>query len=100
MPDGAVIADAVIHGIDIRRPLGRSRPIPRPAFVPLAEFLLNFRWPLSVSVGGNARKRVDGLRLVTSDVDWSYGTGPEVRTSSEVVLLLVLTGRPVDAAEL
>jgi uncharacterized protein (TIGR03083 family) len=99
VPDAAVIADAVIHGIDIRRPLGRSRPISRPAFVTLAEFFLNLRWPLSVSVGGNARRRVPGLRLVASDVDWSHGTGPEVRTSSEV-LLLVLSGRPVDAAEL
>jgi uncharacterized protein (TIGR03083 family) len=99
VPDAAVIADAVIHGIDIRRPLGRSSPISRPAFVALAEFFLNLRWPLSVSVGGSARRRVHGLRLEACDVDWSHGTGPEVRTSSEV-LLLVLSGRPVDAAEL
>jgi Mycothiol maleylpyruvate isomerase N-terminal domain len=39
------------------------------------------------------------LRLVASDVDWSHGTGPDVRTSPEA-LLLVLAGRPVDAAEL
>jgi uncharacterized protein (TIGR03083 family) len=99
VPDAAVIADAVIHGLDIRRPLGRSRPIPNAAFVTLAEFFLDLRWPLSVSVGGSARKRVHGLRLVASDADWSHGTGPEVRTSSEA-LLLVLSGRPVDAAEL
>jgi hypothetical protein len=42
---------------------------------------------------------VHGLRLVASDADWAHGTGPEVRTSSEA-LLLVLSGRPVDAAEL
>jgi uncharacterized protein (TIGR03083 family) len=99
VPDAAVLADAVIHGLDIRRPLRRPRPISGPVFCALAEFLLNMRWPLSVSVGGSARKRVHGLRLVASDVDWSHGTGPEVRTSSEA-LLLVLSGRPVDAAEL
>lgn len=99
VPDAAVIADAVIHGLDIHRPLGRSRPIPGAAFVTLPEFFLNLRWPLSVSVGGSARKRVRGLRLVASDLNWSHGTGPEVRTSSEA-LLLVLSGRPVEAAEL
>ena len=99
VPDAAVIADAVIHGLDVRRPLGRPRPVPRAAFVTLAEFFLTLRWPLSASVGGSARKRVHGLRLVAPDADWSHGTGPEVRTSSEA-LLLVLSGRPVDAAEL
>jgi uncharacterized protein (TIGR03083 family) len=99
VPDAAVIADAVIHGLDVRRPLGRSRQVPYAAFVTLAGFFLTLRWPMSASVGGSARKRVHGLRLVASDADWSYGTGPEVRTSSEA-LLLVLSGRPVDAAEL
>jgi hypothetical protein len=50
-------------------------------------------------VGGNVRKRIRGLRLVTDDGSWSWGEGPDVEGSREA-LLLVLTGRPVGAEEL
>jgi hypothetical protein len=38
------------------------------------------------------KKRIDGLRLVATDVDWSHGTGPEV-TGPALPLLLAMTGR-------
>ena len=50
-------------------------------------------------VGGSVRRRIDGLRLVADDVDWSHGHGLEVRASTQA-LVLMLTGRPVGATEL
>ena len=88
-----------MHGIDIRRPLGRSRPIPLNAFTVVARFQLDTRWPVSLAVGGNVRRRVQGLRLVADDLEWSHGEGPEVRGSAEA-LLLMLSGRPIGRDEL
>ena len=36
--------------------------------------------------------RARGVRLVASDVDWSHGTGPEVRGTGEA-LLMAMAGR-------
>lgn len=99
MPGTAVLVDAVLHGLDVRRPLGRSRPVPPEAFGPVADFCAAARFPSSTLLGGAARRRQAGLRLMAEDQDWAHGEGPEVRASGEVVLL-VLAGRQVDADEL
>lgn len=99
MPVVAALADAVVHGIDVRRPLGLERTIPREALAPVAAFVLRTPWPLNRVVGGNAARRVEGVRLVAEDVDWSHGDGPEVRASAESMALL-LYGRPLAADEL
>jgi hypothetical protein len=57
------------------------------------------RWPLTLLVGGSARKRIAGVRLVAEGYDWKYGEGPEVRASGEAVLRL-LNGRAVERSEL
>ena len=99
VPGEAPLEDAVVHGLDIRRPLGRLRPIPFDAFAATAEHQLNMPWPISLSVGGNVRRRVQGLRLVADDLEWSHGEGLEVHGSAEA-LLLMLTGRPIGGDEL
>jgi uncharacterized protein (TIGR03083 family) len=99
VPRIAALADALVHGIDIRRPLGRSREIPPAAFVPTADWQAGVRWPMTVPVGGSVRRRIAGVRLVADDLDWSHGHGPEVHASAEA-LLLVLTGRRVGRDEL
>jgi len=99
LPEEATLGDAVVHALDIRRPLGGTRPIPPAAFSPAAGFFAGARWPLSIPIRGEIRKRIDGLRLVADDVDWSHGQGPEVRGSREALMLL-LTGRPVGTDEL
>jgi len=38
------------------------------------------------------KKRIDGLRLVATDADWSHGDGAEV-TGPRLPLLLAMTGR-------
>jgi hypothetical protein len=41
-----------------------------------------------------AGRRVEGLRLVATDIDWHYGTGPEI-TGPAVALMLAGCGRRV-----
>ena len=99
MPPVAALADAVVHGLDVRRPLGLPGQVPASALGPLADFALATPWPMNVVVGGSARRRVAGVRLVATDTDWTHGSGPEVRASTED-LLLVLYGRTPRLADL
>ena len=89
MPPVAALADAVVHGLDVRRPLGLPGDVPPSALAPLADFALATPWPMSTVVGGSARRRVAGVRLVATDADWSHGSGPEVEGSAEALLLLL-----------
>lgn len=98
MPQPAVLTDAVIHPLDVRRPLASHRLVPEEAFGPVAELLAHTRWPASLVLGGSGHHRIRGLRLVADDRDWSHGHGPEVRGSGETLLLL-LAGRPVRPGE-
>jgi uncharacterized protein (TIGR03083 family) len=94
MPPVAALADAVVHGLDVRRPLGLPGQVPTESLAPLADFTLRTPWPLNAVVGGSARRRVAGVRLVATDASWSYGDGPEVRGSAEALLLLLFGRRP------
>ena len=98
MPPLAGLADAVVHGLDIRRPLHREHALPPSAFGRIARFFLATRWPATLVLGGSPRGRVDGVTLVADDIGWSHGHGPEVHGSAEA-LLLVLAGRPVGTGE-
>lgn len=99
MPWSAALLDAVVHGLDVRRPLGAARVVPAEAFREAADFAAGARWPTSMLLGGGGRRRVSGLRLAALDQDWSTGDGVEVRAPADAVLL-VLTGRKVGRAEL
>jgi uncharacterized protein (TIGR03083 family) len=101
VPAVAALADAVVHAMDIRRPLNNHRVIPHAAYAPTADFFAgpSSRWPMSIPLRGNTRKRIAGLRLVAQDVEWAHGHGPDVCGSGEAVML-VLTGRPVGPGEL
>jgi uncharacterized protein (TIGR03083 family) len=83
------LVEEVVHGEDIRRPLGRTRAYPQEAV--LRSLRLQLR--TSTSFGG-AEERVSGLRLVATDADVTIGDGPEVRGPA-LSLLLALSGRRV-----
>ncbi len=92
-PIAAMLGEVVVHGEDIRRPLELSGR-PEPAAVRLClEMFSTSGFP----VGG--KRRVEGLRLQAGDVEWSHGTGPEVRGPSRS-LLMAVTGRPIGLADL
>ncbi len=86
------LVDGTIHHQDIRRALGDSRTVP---VARLTRIL-----PL---VPGNPRlgagRRIRGLHLVATDLEWQHGTGLEVRGTGEA-LLMAMTGRPVVVDEL
>ncbi len=92
MPAVAALADAVVHGLDVRVPLDVPHDLDAEAFVLVADWLADARWPMTVPVGGSVRRRLRGTRLVATDADWTWGAGTEVRGTAREILLL-LTGR-------
>jgi uncharacterized protein (TIGR03083 family) len=83
------LTDLLVHGQDIRRPLGISHDL---TAAPL-------HMSLDFVVGGKARgfapKDIGtGIRYEATDLDWSSGSGPLVQGTGEA-LLLALTGRLV-----
>jgi hypothetical protein len=83
----------VVHGTDIRRPLGLERSFPIATLVQVAEFYRRS----NLLIG--AKKRIAGLTLRASDAGWSTGSGPEV-TGPMLALVLAMTGRSVALEEL
>jgi uncharacterized protein (TIGR03083 family) len=79
------LTDGMIHQQDIRRPLAIPRRIPVESLCTALDFTM---W--APRLLGALRAR--GVRLVATDVDWSYGKGPEVRGSGEA-LLMATAGR-------
>lgn len=98
-PPVVALADAVLHGLDVRRPLGLPGQVPAESLAPLADLALGTSWPLNTVVGGDARRRVAGLRLVATDTGWAHGDGPEVQGRAEAMLLM-LYGRATHPGEL
>jgi uncharacterized protein (TIGR03083 family) len=89
---GIALADGLIHQQDVRRPLGRLRTAPSDRLV--AALGIAMTAPTLP-----AKANVKGLRLRATDVDWTYGDGPEVTGPAEA-LLMATTGRPVALPEL
>jgi uncharacterized protein (TIGR03083 family) len=79
------LTDALIHHQDIRRPLDRPRTVPGERVLVALDMAM--RAPTLPS-----RKKVKGLRLVATDVDWTTGDGPEIAGSGEA-LLMAIAGR-------
>ena len=85
-PVMAMLGEVVVHGEDIRRPLGVIHEVPDAALVAVAD-----SWKNSNLLIGSKR-RITGLHLRATDVDWSYGDGPEV-VGPMISLVLAMTGR-------
>jgi uncharacterized protein (TIGR03083 family) len=94
-PD-AQLADLQIHGQDIRRPLGLNRDFDAGRLHATLEFLTS---PAARNGGVVRPGRLDGLRLVATDLGWSSGLGPELRGPAEA-LMLAIAGRTVALDEL
>lgn len=89
----APLTDVVVHGQDIRRPLGIAHGIePEHLRVALDRMA-------GGALGFVPRSRVAGLRFEATDLDWSAGDGALVRGPAEAILLAI-TGRPVALADL
>lgn len=92
-PTVAMLGEVVVHGEDLRRPLGLAGPVDKEAADACLELYSGANFP----VGG--KRRVHGLRLTSNDTAWSHGDGPEV-IGPAMSLLLAITGREVGLADL
>ncbi len=92
-PVTAMLGEAVIHGEDIRRPLGINREFPSETLVTVADFNKGS----SLLIG--AKRRISGLHLEATDAAWANGDGPEV-TGTLLSLILAMTGRRQAYADL
>jgi uncharacterized protein (TIGR03083 family) len=95
-PPGPVdswIGEFVVHGADIRRPLGIDYSPPVATTRQVADFYKNS----NLLIG--AKNRIVGVRLVATDTDWSHGSGAEVR-GPILSLVQAMTGRSVALSDL
>ena len=82
----AMLGEIVVHGEDIRRPLGLKHEVPQALVTPVAN-----SWKNSNLLIG-AKRRITGVRLQATDAEWAHGTGPEV-SGPLLALILAMTGR-------
>src|SRR5262249_61767097 len=87
-PPETPLSEVVVHGLDISRPLGIKREIPAEVLIRVLDFYRNTQ----LLIG--AKKRIAGLRLAATDLEWQTGAGPEV-SGPAVSLLQAMAGRRV-----
>ena len=85
-PKYVALGEVMVHGEDIRRAHGSRGDHPPEHLTTLAELYKKTGAPL------RAKKRIDGLKLRATDVDWSTGDGPEV-AGPAMSLILAMVGR-------
>ncbi|MGW7537507.1 maleylpyruvate isomerase family mycothiol-dependent enzyme [Amycolatopsis sp. NPDC054798] len=93
LPVVAMLGETVVHGEDIRRPLGIRREYPLDTLTTVA------RYYLSSDLVVLAKGRVHGLSLAATDSDFSGGSGPLV-SGSTLALIMAMTGRSAYLDEL
>jgi uncharacterized protein (TIGR03083 family) len=92
-PIEAMVGEVVVHGEDIRRPLGIQHKYSDEALTTAADFYRRS----NLLIG--AKRRAEGLTLRATDVDWSAGTGPEV-VGPLASIIVAITGRRAGLADL
>lgn len=88
------LVEEVVHGEDIRRPLGLTHSYPPEAVA--RSLRLQARTPASF---GGVKELMARVRLTAVDADLSIGDGPEV-SGTTLSLLLAVSGRRVAPEEL
>jgi hypothetical protein len=82
------MGETLVHGEDIRRPLGLAHAYPTDWATQVIEFYSGS----NLLIGG--KRRVEGLTLRATDADWSHGNGPAVEGPA-MSLLMATAGRRV-----
>jgi uncharacterized protein (TIGR03083 family) len=85
-PNKSWLGETVVHGEDIRRPLGIDHTYDPDALRAIADFYKGS----NLIIG--AKKRIAGLQLRSTDVEWAHGTGPLVEGPLQS-LIMAMTGR-------
>ena len=93
VPTEAVLGEAIVHGEDIRRPLGIQRDYPVTTLTQLARYYQGSDMVVP------AKRRIEGLRLQASDGPFATGSGPLV-SGRTLALIMAMTGRVTYCGEL
>ncbi|GAA2309382.1 maleylpyruvate isomerase family mycothiol-dependent enzyme [Glycomyces scopariae] len=93
LPLKAVLGEIVVHGEDVRRPLGIRRDHPTATVTAVADYFQ--RTNMTVPSG----KRAAGLRLEAADGPFTAGDGPLV-SGRTIALVMAMTGRAAYGDEL
>ncbi len=86
LPVSAMLGETIVHGEDIRRPLGIKHDYPVAALTRLAEY---YQGTDQVVL---AKGRIQGLRLVATDGPFTTGAGPLI-TGTTLALIMAMVGR-------
>lgn len=89
-----VLADLVLHDLDVRIPLGIARDIPEDRLAVTFNLLANV-----LSPGFAIGTRLRDLRFEATDTGWTAGAGPVVRGPAEAVVM-AMSGRHAAWADL
>lgn len=91
----APLTDVIVHGQDIRRPLGLTHQVPPEH----ARIVLALLVTPRASKAFIKKGLLAGLRLEVDELNWSYGSGPVVAGRAEP-LIMTLAGRTTALDEL
>lgn len=86
VPAMAMLGETIVHGEDIRRPLGIHRDYPITTLTAVADYYQGSDLVVP------AKGRVRGLRLVATDGPFATGSGPLV-SGTTLALIMAMTGR-------
>jgi uncharacterized protein (TIGR03083 family) len=84
----AMLGEVVVHGTDIRQPLGIPDDTSSESKLACCNMLKNSNFPL------RTKSTIAGLRLRATDADWTCGSGPEV-AGPMVALMMAMATRPL-----
>jgi uncharacterized protein (TIGR03083 family) len=86
VPVVAMLGETIVHGEDIRRPLGIERHYPVTTLTTVADYYQRSDMPVLT------RKRARGLRLTAADGPFAAGTGARV-SGTTLALVMAMAGR-------
>ncbi|MEU3626038.1 hypothetical protein BS329_40475 [Amycolatopsis coloradensis] len=93
LPAIAMLGEVIVHGEDIRRPLGLRREHPITVLTSLAGYYQG------ADLVVMAKGRIGGLRLEATDGPFAVGSGPLV-SGTTLALIMAMTGRATYLDEL
>ena len=82
-PANSWLGETIVHGEDVRLPLGIAHDYPSDALIAVADFYKGS----NLLIGG--KNRVAGLTLRATDAEWSSGSGPEVSGPMKAIVLAI-----------
>ncbi|MFB9832356.1 maleylpyruvate isomerase family mycothiol-dependent enzyme [Actinoallomurus acaciae] len=93
LPTIAMLGESIVHGEDIRRPLGIRRDRPIDTLTQVAQYYQGSNLVVP------AKGRIGGLRLVATDGPFTAGSGQLV-SGTTLALIMAMTGRPAYCEDL